>query len=80
MDELLRLVRVKEELLLDARPGANITDDATLADLGYDSMERLDLEIRIEVQFKLNNPDADRWLEANDTSLTIANKIKNWKL
>lgn len=79
MDELLRLVRVKEELLLEARPGANITDDATLSDLGYDSLERLDLEERLERQFVLPNPNVKRWLEAKDTPLTISNKIKNWK-
>jgi acyl carrier protein len=78
MDELLRLVRVKEELLLEARPGANITDNATLSELGYDSIDRIELESRLEVQFNLNS-NSNQWLEANDTSLTISNKIKNWK-
>jgi acyl carrier protein len=56
MDTLERLqIILKEELGLDDPPAL----EATLADLGADSLDRLNLTIAIEDEFEIDIPDED---------------------
>ena len=73
MSEQLKIATIKEIVLIMANLGVNITDDTTMRDAGLDSLDRVELEIKIEQEFNLYRED--RWITETDTPVTICNKI-----
>jgi acyl carrier protein len=57
MEKIMNILDELNEIVKDYREGVTLTEDAVFAQLGFDSLDRVELIMAVEEKFEITFPD-----------------------
>ena len=75
MEKIMDILNELNEIVKDYREGVTLTEDSVFAQLGFDSLDRVELIMAVEEKFDITFPD-DIQIETGKELIDKINELK----